>query len=157
VNQLVIAVFPEEDKARETARVLEEPGDPATAAIRGLAVIVKHADGTVFEQKWSSRVPFRAPIGALVGALIGLAGGLVGSAIGFTAGGLLGFSRDLANFGVEESFFNDVAAQLTPRKSALVVEVDKDASARLEARLRELGATVMRTDLKSPEKVSGAK
>jgi uncharacterized membrane protein len=92
----------------------------------------------------------------VVGALIGLAAGPLGSAIGFTGGGLLGFSRDLANFGIEESFFNDVAAQLTPGKSALVIEVAKDASARLEARLQELGATVLHTDVKSGAKPSDA-
>jgi uncharacterized membrane protein len=149
VNQLVIAIFPDEAKALDAARALEDPGDPAAIAVRGLAVIVKHADGTLSEQKWSSRVPFRAPVGALVGALIGLPAGLIGSAIGFTAGGLLGFSRDLANFGIEESFLNDVAAQLTPGKSALVIEVAEDASARLKARLRELAAIVLHTNLKS--------
>jgi uncharacterized membrane protein len=157
VNQLVIAIFPDDAKAYETARELEQPSDPAHTAVRGLAVIVKHADGTVSERKWTSRVAFRAPIGAVVGALIGLAAGPLGSAIGFTAGGFLGFSRDLANFGIEESFFNDVAAQLTPGKSALVIEVAGDASARLEARLRELGATVLHTDLKSAGKPSDAR
>jgi uncharacterized membrane protein len=91
---------------------------------------------------------FRAPVGALVGALLGLAAGPIGSAIGFTAGGLLGFSRDLANFGIEDSFFNDVAAKLTPGKSALVIEVAKDADLQLEARLKLLGASVMVTDLR---------
>jgi uncharacterized membrane protein len=147
VNQLVVAVFPDETEAYETARALEDPSDPAHAAVRGLAVIIKHADGTVSENKWTSKVAFRAPVGALVGALIGLAAGPLGSAIGFTAGGLLGFSRDLANFGIEESFFNDVAAQLTPGKSALVIEVPKEAGVGVEARLRLLGAFVMRTDL----------
>jgi uncharacterized membrane protein len=149
VNQLLIAIFPDEAKAHEMARALEGAGDPASSAVRGLALIVKHADGTISEEKRTSRVAFRAPIGAVVGALIGLAAGPVGSAIGFTAGGLLGFSRDLADFGVEDSFLNDVAMQLTPGKNALVIEVAKDASTRLEARLRELGATVLRTDLKS--------
>jgi uncharacterized membrane protein len=157
VNQLVIAIFPDDAKAYEMARELEQPSDPAHTAVRGLAVIVKHADGTVSERKWTSRVAFRAPVGAVVGALIGLAAGPIGSAIGFTAGGFLGFSRDLANFGIEESFFNDVAAQLTPGKSALVIEVAGDASARLEARLRELGATVLHTDLKSAGKPSDAR
>jgi uncharacterized membrane protein len=157
VNQLVIAIFPEEAKAYEAARALEDPGDPADiAAVRGLAVLVKHADGTLSQEKWTSRLPFRAPVGALVGALIGLAGGPVGSAIGLTAGGFIGLSRDLANFGVAESFLNDVAAQLTPGKSALVIEAAEDASARLEARLRGLGATVLHTDLKSEEKLSDA-
>jgi uncharacterized membrane protein len=149
VNQLLIAIFPDEAKAHEVARVLEGAGDPASVAVRGLAVIVKHADGTVSEEKLTSRLAFRAPLGAVVGALIGLAAGPLGSAIGFTAGGLLGLSRDLANFGIEDSFLNDIAAQLTPGKGALVIEVAKDGSARLEARLRELGAAVLHTDLKS--------
>jgi uncharacterized membrane protein len=148
VNKLLIAIFPDEAKAYEAARALEDPGDPAYIALRGVAVIVKHADGTLSAKKWSSRVAFRAPVGAVVGALIGLAAGPIGSAIGFTAGGLLGLSRDLANFGIEESFFNEVATQLTPGKSALVIEVVEDASARLEARLRGLGATVLHTGLK---------
>jgi uncharacterized membrane protein len=147
VNKLIVALFPDEAGAYEAARALEDPRDPVGIAVRGLAVIARHADGKVSEQKWTSRLPFRAPIGALVGALIGLAAGPLGSAIGFTAGGFLGFARDLANFGIDESFFNDVEAQLTPGKSALVIEVPKDASARLEARLRELGADVLRTDL----------
>jgi uncharacterized membrane protein len=157
VNQLLVAIFPDEANAYEAARTLEDPSDPAYIALRGVAVIAKHADGTISEKKWTSRVAFRAPIGALVGALIGLPAGLLGSAIGFTAGGLLGFSRDLANFGIEESFFNDVAAQLTPGKGALVLEVAKNESASLEARLRKLGAAaVMRTDLKSQGKPSDA-
>jgi uncharacterized membrane protein len=155
VNQLVIAIFPDEARAFDAARALEGPGDPANIAIRGLAVLVKHSDGTVSEEKRTSPLPFRALVGAVVGALIGLAGGAVGSAIGFTAGGLLGFTRDLAKFGVEESFLSDVARQLTPGKSALVIEVAEDASARLEARLRGLGAAVVHTGLRS-EKPSDA-
>jgi uncharacterized membrane protein len=156
VNQLIIAIFSNEAQAYEVAGVLESSGDPVSMAFRGVAVIVKHPDGKVSEQKWASRLPFRAPIGALVGALIGAPVGLIGSAIGFAAGGFIGFTRDLANFGVEESFFDEVAAQLTPGKSALVIEVPEDATAPLEARLRELGATVMHTDLKSEEKPSAA-
>jgi uncharacterized membrane protein len=156
VNQLVIAIFSTEAQAYEVAGVLERSGDPVSMAVRGVAVIVKHPDGKVSEQKWASRLPFRAPIGALVGALIGAPVGLIGSAIGFAAGGFIGLTRDLANFGVEESFFDEVAAQLTPGKSALVIEVPEDATAPLEARLRELGATVMHTDLKSEEKPSAA-
>jgi uncharacterized membrane protein len=156
VNQLVIAIFPDEAKAYEVARALEDPSNPEHIAVRGVAVIVKHPDGTLSEKKWISQVTFRAPLGALVGALIGLAAGPIGSAIGFTAGGFLGLSRDLANFGIEESFFNDAAAQLTPGKSALAIEVSEDASARLEAHLRGLGADVMRTDLNSNGKPSDA-
>jgi uncharacterized membrane protein len=148
VNQLIVAVFPDEAKAYEAARALEDPGDPAHSALRGMAIVVKRADGTVWERKWTSQVAFRAPVGALVGALLGLAAGPIGSAIGFTAGGLLGLSRDLANFGIEDSFFNDVAAKLTPGKSALVIEVAKDADLQLEARLKLLGASVMVTDLR---------
>ncbi|MDB6087994.1 MAG: hypothetical protein JWN85_778 [Gammaproteobacteria bacterium] len=156
MNRLVIAIFPDEGKAYEAARVVEDPADPADIGVRGLAIIVRHADGTVSEQKWTSRLSFRAPIGALVGALIGLAAGPLGSAIGFSTGGLLGLSRDLAKFGMEDSFISDVGAQLTPGKSAVVIEVEEEASARLEARLRELGATVLNSDLKSEEKRSDA-
>lgn len=150
MNQLLVAIFPDEAEASEAARTLEDPGDPAHIALRGLAVIAKHADGTIAEKKWTSRVAFRAPIGAVVGAIIGLPAGPLGSAIGFTAGGFLGLSRDLANFGIEESFLKDVSSRLAPGKGALVIEVAKNESARLKARLRELGATaVMRTDLTS--------
>jgi uncharacterized membrane protein len=146
---LFIAIFPDEAKAREVARRLEDPRDTSGIPIRGLAVIVKHADGTIAEEKWTSRLPFRAPIGALVGALLGLPAGPVGSAIGFTAGGLIGLSRDLAKSGIAEGFFNELAAQLTPAKSALFVEVDEDVSPRLEAYLQDSGADdVLRTDLK---------
>jgi uncharacterized membrane protein len=157
VNQLLIAIYPDEARAYEALRALEDPGDPAHLGVRGLAVIIKRSDGTLSEEKWSTRLPFRAPIGALVGALIGLAAGPVGSAIGLAAGGLIGLSRDLADFGIEESFLNDVAAQLTPGRTALVIEVEKDAGARVEARLRELGADVLRTDLKAEGKPADAK
>lgn len=78
MSQLLIVIFPDEARAYEAARALEDSDDPADAGVRGLAVIVRHADGTVSERKWTSRVTFRAPIGAVVGALIGLPGGPIG-------------------------------------------------------------------------------
>ena len=149
MTDIVVAVFPDERKAADVARLLDNSHAGAeNIPVLGLAVLTKREDGTLVEEQWSDRLPLRAPVGALVGALIGLPAGMLGSAIGFVSGAWIGLAQDLKRVGISEGLLSNVAAKLGGRNSALIIEVPKSASERLQSWLRERGAVVVQESLK---------
>jgi uncharacterized membrane protein len=143
MSEIAVAIFPDQIKAREAADAVAGPVPPNDLVVHGAALLVKEADGTVSHSKWTSRVPWKAPFGALVGALVGFLGGPIGAAIGFTAGGWLGFAKVLSDTAHAEAFMRQIHSQLSPGKSALVVELDEQSMKPFAAHAREFGGVIL--------------
>lgn len=139
MSEFVVAIFPSAEQGRAAAQALASPG---TVDVRAAALLDKNADGTVVEDKWDGRAPWKAPAGAIVGALIGFLGGPVGAAIGLAGGGLMGLVKQLSDKAVGEGFLREVHTRLNPGKSALVVVLDAGSDV-FGARVKELGGFVV--------------
>jgi len=142
VSEIAVAIFPDETKAQAAAEALAGPLPSHEIVVRGAALLVKNADGTVSQRKWTSRIPWKAPSGAIVGALIGFLGGPIGAAIGFASGGLIGFSRDASDTVRREEFLRTVHTQLSPGRSALVVELGEHSVQPFNTHVQRLGGTL---------------
>ena len=144
MEKFVVAVFPDQAKAYEGTRALKELQAEGSLSVYAMAVLTKAVDGTLSVHDKIGEGPAGTAIGALLGGLVGLLGGPAGGVAGFTGGGLVGSYLDLFSLGVEKDFLNNVSAQLTPGKSAVVAEVDEEWIIPLDKRVRALGGTVLR-------------
>jgi uncharacterized membrane protein len=143
MSEIVVAVFPDETKAREAAENLASAAPSHELVVHGAALLVKAADGKVTERKWTSRMPWKAPSGALVGALIGFLGGPIGAAVGFASGGLIGFAKDASDTARAEALLRKIHTELMPGKSALVAELDTHSVPAFDAHVLEFGGAVL--------------
>jgi uncharacterized membrane protein len=145
MSKFIFVSFPDETKAYEGTRALEALHAEGSLTLYGMAVVAKGQDGSLKLKRESDRGPLGIAVGSVVGGLLGLLGGPIGVAIGVGGGALLGSFNDLANLGVGRDFLDNVAADLTPGKVAVIAEVSEEWVTPLNARMNALGGLVHRT------------
>src|SRR5690606_30194121 len=150
MSEIVVALFPTEEKAQEAAERLSAAAAPEGVVVRGAAILGRSLDGAVSERKWSSRVPWRPPAGAVLGAVIGFLVGPIGAGIGFLSGGVLGAVKDLSDVAEAEIKLREIREKLRPGTGALVVDIDEPSLQAFSERMQQLGGDVISPGLKQP-------
>ena len=149
MSEIVIAIFPTEGKAQEAAQQLSDTAAQDDIDVRGAVLLVRAADGTLSEKKWTNRVPWKAPSGAVVGALIGALGGPMGAGVGFASGGAIGIVSAASDAGRVEAKLEEARTKLSSGTSALVVELDERSLQTFSTRVEELGGEIVSPGLKA--------
>ncbi len=144
MSKFVFIVFPDEAKAYEGVRALNELHREGSVTLYSNAVVQRDPQGHFSVKQKQTEGPIGTGVGALVGGLIGLFAGPVGLAAGLGGGTVLGALRDLLNMGLSDEFLETVARELTPGKSAVVAEVSEEWVTPLDTRMEALGGTVVR-------------
>jgi uncharacterized membrane protein len=144
VEKTLVIVFDDEAKAYGASHALEGLEEHGDVTLDELAIIVKHADGSVCAENIGRfRGLTRTITGGVVGGLLGLAGGAVGVAVGLIGGGVLGaVGRKEHSF--DKEFGNDITNALTPGKAAVIAEVLEDSEPQVNNRMAALGGVVFR-------------
>jgi len=144
MNQIIVAVFDNESAAFEGLHELRELHKEGGVSLYASAVIVKDKAGVITVKQEADREPAGLTVGMLVGGLVGALGGPAGVPIGGAIGGLWGVVFDLAKFGIDLAFLDDVSKALTPGKAAVLAEVEESWSSLLDERLGKHGGVVYR-------------
>ncbi len=144
MNQMVAAVFDNENAALEGLRALRDLHSEGGISLYESAMIVKDEAGKVSVKQEADKGPAGAVLGLLAGGLVGVLGGPAGLPVGAYIGGLAGMLFDLGKFGVDLTFFDDVSRALTPGKAAVLAEVEESWTSLLDDRLERHGGTVHR-------------
>jgi uncharacterized membrane protein len=147
MDRMLVVVFENETKAYEGTRALQQLDSEGSVNIYGYAVITKNADGTATFKKGDDAGPITTLLGTSFGSLVGLLAGPAGMAVGAAAGMAAGSTVDLDNIRVGSDFINDVQKALSPKKSALVAEIDEDWTTPVDTRMEAVGGTVYRRAL----------
>jgi uncharacterized membrane protein len=145
MEKMLTVVFGDESKACEGSRALNELDSEGSISIYAEAIIKKNPDGTVSIEQSGEDLPIRTVAGTAIGALIGLLGGPIGLGVGVAAGALLGIIADVNRAGVDVDFLNDVSAQLTPGKWAIVSDISEELVTPVDSKMEVLGGTVYRS------------
>jgi uncharacterized membrane protein len=145
MSKFIFVSFPDEAKAYEGTRALQALHAEGSLTLYGMSVLAKGQDGKLTVKQESDRGPLGIAVGSVVGGLIGLLGGPAGVAIGLGGGALLGSLNALSNLGVSRDFLDNVEADLSPGKVALVAEVSEEWVTPLNARMNALGGLVHRS------------
>lgn len=144
MNKMLVAIFDSEYAAYQGLSALKQLHQERDITLYATAVVVSDAMGSVSVKQQSEPGPLGTALGFLTGSLIGLLAGPVGVVIGASTGSLTGMVYDLARWGIEEEFVNEVAMGLQPGKAAILAEVEESWMAPVDVKLESLGAVVYR-------------
>ena len=147
MKRMLVAVFDNEAKAYDGFRNLQVLDEEDVVAVIASRLIAKDLDGSIRVTNSYDVLP-EATMGATaVGTLIGLFGGPVGLAVGAASGFVVGATADFGRTHVVNDFVNEVTVALVPGKSAVVAEIDEEATGPVDARMKSLGGSVFRRAL----------
>jgi uncharacterized membrane protein len=160
-REVIVATFETRDQAYEAAydidRLPERVVDVKSGAIVEKDVLgnVKTLETRTLGSAWVlAGTVAGALVGILIGALAGpggaAAGGAVGAAIasgpvaGSLLGGAAGATADAAEWVLKHGAIDDLSASLPPGQTALVMEVEQDPTAPVDAAVARHGGGVVR-------------
>jgi uncharacterized membrane protein len=147
MDRMLVVVFPNESKAYEGKRALQQLDGEGSISVYGYAVLAKNPDGTASVKQGDDVGPIGTLVGTSLGSLIGVLGGPVGVAAGAAAGMAVGSSVDLNNTRVGADFIDDVQKFLVAPNVALVAEVDEDWTTPVDTSMEAIGGNVFRRAL----------
>lgn len=147
MDRMLVVVFPNESKAYEGKRALQQLDNEGSISVYGYAVLTKNADGSASLKQGDDVGPIGSLVGTSLGSLIGILGGPVGVVAGAAAGMTLGSSIDLNNIRVGSDFIDDVRKSLVPSRTALIAEVDEEWITPVDTRMEAIGGNVFRRSL----------
>ncbi len=144
MDKVIVVVFQDEKQAYEGSRVMRELNREGSISLFAHAVVSKDAAGTL-SVKQKPDVGFSGTLyGFLTGGIIGLLGGPVGLAVGSGTGTLMGAALDVARYGVDSDFIDEVSESLQPKAAAVIAEVDEEWQTPLDTRMEAIGGRVFR-------------
>jgi uncharacterized membrane protein len=147
MDRMLVVIFPNENKAYEGKRALQQLDGEGSINVYAYAVLTKNADGTASVEQGEDVGPLGTLVGTSLGSLIGVLGGPVGMAAGAAAGMAAGSAIDLNNARVGTDFIDDVQKFLVPSNVALIAEVDEDWTTPVDTRMEAIGGNVFRRAL----------
>src|SRR6516162_3999123 len=147
MDRMLVVVFDNENKAYEGKKALQQLDNEGSVSVYGYAVLAKNADGSATIKQGDDVGPIGTLLGTSLGSLLGVLGWPAGMAVGAAAGMAAGSAIDLDNVRVGSDFIDDVQKVLSPRKVALIAEIDEDWTAPVDTRMEAIGGTVFRRAL----------
>src|ERR1700756_1344973 len=114
MDRMLVVIFPNESKAYEGKRALQQLDNEGSIGVYGYAVLTKNADGSASLKQGDDVGPIGSLVGTSLGSLIGILGGPVGVAAGAAAGMAAGRALDVNNIRVGADFIDDVQKALSP-------------------------------------------
>jgi uncharacterized membrane protein len=147
MDRMLVVIFPNESKAYEGKRALQQLDGEGSISVYAYAVLTKNADGTTSVKQGDDVGPIGTLVGTSLGSLIGVLGGPVGVAAGAATGMAIGSTVDLDNLRVGSDFIDDVQKSLIPPNVALVAEVEEEWTTPVDTRMEAIGGNVFRRAL----------
>jgi uncharacterized membrane protein len=144
MNKMLVAIFDSEYAAYQGLTALKQLHQERDITLYATAVVVSDAMGSVSVKQQNEPGPLGTALGFLTGGLIGLVAGPSGVMVGASTGSLTGLVYDLARWGIEEDFVNEVATGLQPGKAAVLAEVEETWMTPVDVKLERLGGVVYR-------------
>jgi uncharacterized membrane protein len=146
MSNLVVIAYDDEFRASEVLTTLRRLERDYLIDLEDAAYATKDAEGKIKLHQSANLTASGAVGGGTWGLLIGLLffAPVVGAAVGAGAGALVG---KLADYGIDDNFAKQLAAEMKPRSSALFVLVRKATPDRVLPEIAKFGGTVMQTSL----------
>ena len=160
-NRVIVAVFKTQNQAYDAAAQMQRLNDDEVITVKRGAIATKDANGnlTIPDSKhvgsaWG--LLGGGLIGGLLGVMLGPVGvaagaaasaAAAGAAVGAVTGGSVGAVADLTELGMNEDFIDDVATQLNPGESALIVEVNEGSTESTDRVVSTYGGRIYRSEL----------
>ncbi|MBS0267433.1 MAG: DUF1269 domain-containing protein [Proteobacteria bacterium] len=146
MSDLVVIVYPTEAKAEKMRTKLASLQKEYLLQLGDAVIAVKREDGNVKLNQLVNTAATGALTGGIWGTLVGLIFlmPLLGAAIGAASGAVGGA---LSDYGINDAFMKELAANLHPGDAALFVEVKKMTDDKVLEAIRGTGGVVLKTSL----------
>jgi uncharacterized membrane protein len=154
MSDLIVIVYPSEQKAEEVRRRLLELQKEYVVELEDAVIAVRSEDGSIRLHQLVSPTQTGALTGSLWGLLLGAIflmpafgpaiGAAAGAAVGAATGAITGA---LTDFGIDDNFIKQLAASLQPGSAALFLLVRKMTADKLLEQIKGTGGTVLQTSL----------
>ena len=146
MSDLVVIVYPTQEKAEEVRKRLFELQKEYIIKLGDAVIATKSADGQVQLHQVVNTTASGAVSGSFWGLLIGVLflNPLLGAALG-AAGGALGGA--LTDFGINDPFMKQLAESIHPGESALFVLIKEMTADKVIEQIKHYGGVVLKTSL----------
>ncbi|TCS34711.1 putative membrane protein [Paucimonas lemoignei] len=144
--ELISVAYPDPYKAADVLNAMRRLQNEYLIDLEDAAYVTKDSDGKIRLHQSVNIPAIGAVSGTFWGALIGLIfmNPLLGAAIGAGSGALTGA---LTDYGIDDDFMKDLAAELRPNSSALFILARRYTPDKVIQELSRFGGTVLRTSL----------
>ena len=153
MDELLVALFDSDARARGAARLLHERHAEGSLSVYALAIVVRAPNGAGLapSEPVSAGKGAAAPaVAAAVGALVSLLGGAISAVLRTVRSGLVGAVSELSRAGLDSRFLERISRELRPGGAAVVAEVEEDDQPPLDARIAALDGRAFRHRLEGP-------
>lgn len=146
MSDLVAIVYPTESKAEEVRQRLFKLQKEYLITLSDAVIAVKTEAGPVRLNQLVNTTATGAASGSFWGLLIGVLflNPLIGVALGAASGALGGA---LSDYGINDSFMKDLAANLKPGNAALFLLIQNMTADKVLKDIQDAGGTVLKTSL----------
>ena len=146
MSDLIVVAYPDQFRAAEVRATLTRLQTEYLLDLEDACVVTKDDAGKVKLHQTVNLTAEGALSGVLWGSLIGMLflNPLLGGLVGVGAGALGGAVSD---FGINDDFIRELAAQMQPNSSAIFVLARKVTPDKVLAELAKFGGTILRTSL----------
>jgi uncharacterized membrane protein len=146
MSDLVVIVYPSEQKAEEVRKRLFELQKEYLIKLGDAVIATKSSDGQIQLHQVVNTTASGALSGSFWGLLIGVLflNPILGAALG-AAGGALGGA--LTDFGINDKFMKDLAESIHPGDAALFVLVREMTADKVLEQIKDYGGVVLKTSL----------
>jgi uncharacterized membrane protein len=146
MSDLVVIVYPSEEKAEQVRQRLINLQREYLITINDAVIAVKNEKGEVKLNQLVNTTAVGAASGSFWGLLVGLLflNPLLGVALGAASGALGGA---LSDFGINDQFMKDLAAKIQPGNAALFVLIKHMTADKVLKEIKDLGGEVLKTSL----------
>ena len=146
MSDLVVIVYPSEEKAEEVRQRLFKLQKEYLITINDAVIAVKTEAGAVKLNQLVNATAVGAASGSFWGLLIGVLflNPILGVALGAASGALGGA---LSDFGINDNFMKELAASIKPGDAALFVLIKNMTADKVLAEIKDAGGVVLKTSL----------
>jgi uncharacterized membrane protein len=146
MSDLVVIVYPTEEKAEEVRKRLFALQKEYLIELEDAVIATKSPDGHVKLNQLMNTTAIGAASGGFWGLLIGMLFlmPVVGAAVGAASGALGGA---LTDYGINDAFMKELAASIQPGNAALFVLIRKMTADKVLADLQGTGGVILKTSL----------
>jgi uncharacterized membrane protein len=146
MSDLVVIVYPTQEKAEEVRKRLFQLQKEYLIKLADAVVATKSADGQIHLHQVVNTTAAGAVSGSFWGLLIGVLflNPILGAALG-AAGGALGGA--LTDFGINDDFMKQLAESIQPGNAALFVLIKEMTADKVVEQIKDYGGVVLKTSL----------
>ena len=146
MSDLVVIVYPTEEKAEEVRKRLFELQKEYLIKLGDAVIATKSEDGQIKLHQVVNTTVAGAVGGSFWGLLVGVLflNPLLGVAVGAASGALSGALTDV---GINDKFMKDLAESITPGSAALFVLIESMTADKVIDQIKHYGGIVLKTSL----------